>query len=131
VPYAFGKHSYPSGLVAGRNGVLYLTGTDLNLEDGIVFRLTPPAQPGAAWAETVVYDLNLAWTSGVVLGPKDVLYGALTSGTPLYGAVYELFPPSAKGGLWTETVIYAFTLTNGGGAYPNGYLTLGPNGVIL
>jgi len=48
--------------------------------------------------------------NGVVLSNKGELYGTTGSGggPAQAGTVFELTPPSAPGGVWTETVLYAF-----------------------
>jgi hypothetical protein len=131
VLYAFGTNAYPSGVAAGRNGVLYLTTNDKNLGDGSVSSLTPPSQAGGPWTQAVISSLDLYETDGVVVSPNGVLYGTSGfSGPTGYGAVYELTPPTAPGEPWTESVLYGFTYTNGDGAYPNGPVTLAPNGSL-
>jgi uncharacterized repeat protein (TIGR03803 family) len=62
-----------------------------------------------------------------VLGPGGVLYGTtLDGGIHDMGTIFEMVPPSAPGGSWTEVILYAFT---GGAdnAFPNA-VTLGPDG---
>jgi uncharacterized repeat protein (TIGR03803 family) len=46
------------------------------------------------------------------------------------GVVFELTPPSASGGAWTETVIYSFTGVNGDGAYPAASVLLDKSGIL-
>jgi uncharacterized repeat protein (TIGR03803 family) len=161
--YAFG--GWPSDgceslapLTEGPGGVLYGTtsaggsgnceGVLANRGCGTVFELTPPAAPGAAWTETVIYNFTAANgdgafpVTGVVLGKNGVLYGTtgyggVTSGSPCSligvvvgcGTVYELTPPTSPGGPWTETILHSFTGQNGDGAIP-GPLTVGPDGVL-
>jgi len=64
---------------------------------------------------------------GVIIGANKELYGTTSLGGAWgAGTVFELKPPPAPGGTWTETVIYSFP---SGSGYPNG-LTLGPDGAI-
>ena len=44
------------------------------------------------------------------------------------GSVFQLTPPSALGGTWSESDIYTFA--GGGSEYPSGSLALGPNGEL-
>jgi uncharacterized repeat protein (TIGR03803 family) len=119
------------------NGVLYGTTQDGGgSHRGVVFSLTPPASPGDAWTQTVLYAFTGGAdgsqpSGGVVIGGDGVLYGTTSpGGTYECGVVYSLTPPSAPGGAWTETVLYNFG--HGSGqieAYP-GPLVLGTNGVL-
>jgi hypothetical protein len=143
-------------LTVGPGGVLYGTtfvggaGTACSFNGsgcGTVFQLTPPATPGGAWAETVIYsftgtDGDGAYpAAGVVLGKNGVLYGTTTtsgggatSACPFYGVagcgtMFELTPPTTTGGAWTETILHSFTGENGEGSYP-GPLVLNADGVL-
>src|SRR5580704_14918018 len=54
-----GDGGYPGRLVIGEDGVLY--GTTKNggaYGVGTVFSVTPPASPGGAWIETVLYSFR-------------------------------------------------------------------------
>jgi len=69
---------------------------------------------------------------GLCRGANGVLYGASTSGGIYgYGTVFELQPPSAPGGAWTETVLYSFAPQNGDGLEPPSGPVMGPNGTIF
>jgi uncharacterized repeat protein (TIGR03803 family) len=62
-----------------------------------------------------------------VLAPSGTLYGTTINGGVFgAGTVYEVIPPAAPGGTWTEVVLYSFT---GGadGRDPVG-VALGPDG---
>jgi len=84
---------------------------------GTVFQLTPPATPGGAWTETVLYrftggnDGATPW-AGLVFDRAGNLYGAtLFGGAPCRsgcGAVFKLAPPALPGNPWTESVLYSF-----------------------
>jgi len=93
---------------------------------GTVFELSPPAQPGGAWVETILYNFTGVThnqdgelpNGGLVMDATGNLYGVTayggTGGCQLLGAVdgcgsvYELSPPNAPGGTWTKTTIYSF-----------------------
>ena len=111
---------------------------------GTVFQLTPPALPGGAWTETVIYnftglnDDGASPAAGLVLGKDGVLYGTTSVGggasTCAYkgvqgcGAVFELMPPATLGGSWTETILHGFSGPDGDGT--PGPMTLSRDGVL-
>jgi hypothetical protein len=108
--------SNPFGLALAGNGVFYGVTEGAGSVDGAetVFSLTPPASPGGAWTEAVLYTFNLSSEQGNPLGP--VLPGSGPGGsTVLYGVnlgaatVYELTPPANPGGSWTQTVLCNFS----------------------
>ncbi len=92
---------------------------------GIVYELSPPAQSGDPWTETILHTFQ-GHTAGDASDPlgglvRDAngnLYGATAGGGtgncevlgtfPGCGAVFELSPPTDKGGVWTEQVLYSF-----------------------
>lgn len=117
-------------------GALYGT-TELGgtFDKGAVYKLSPPATAGAAWTETLLYSFTGGAdgsrpVGGVVFGKNGSLYGpASRGGTAGYGTLFELTPPTAPGGAWTETT--AHTFTNGAdGGYPAAPLTAGPKGAL-
>jgi hypothetical protein len=69
------------GVVFGPNGVLY--GTTVQggpFSTGTIFGLTPPASPGGAWTEAVLYDASFyAPTGGYTSFPSSP-YAGLTAG---------------------------------------------------
>jgi uncharacterized repeat protein (TIGR03803 family) len=68
---------------------------------------------------------------GLVAGANGVLYGTTAyGGTVGYGTVFELQPPAAPGGTWTETVIYNFSGQNSDGRNPLASPTVAANGVL-
>jgi hypothetical protein len=92
---------------------------------GTIYQLSPPAQKGGAWTETVLYVFkghnqndgsspsggliadsagNLYGVTGYGGGGPCVLFGTATG----CGTVFELSPPKTKGGAWTEKVLYNF-----------------------
>jgi len=127
-----GDGANPQGpLVIDKNGALYgMTSGSC----GTVFQLAPPAAPGGSWTYSLLYtfmggnDGCQPWWSGLVLNEKTgVFYGTTAYGGSSansgygWGTVFELAPPAAPGGTWTESVLYSF---KGGsdGAYPQASL---------
>jgi uncharacterized repeat protein (TIGR03803 family) len=131
---ANGANPY-SGLVFDKYGALYGTtesGGASNL--GTVSRLAPPATKGGPWTQQLLY--SFAGSGGanpygaVVLGNSGVIYGTTQAGgSHNLGVVFQLSPPAASGGPWTETVLHNFA---GGsdGAYPHTGVILGNNGTL-
>jgi hypothetical protein len=121
----------PGGpLRLGHNGALYGTASQL------VYDLVPPTGGTGPWAEHRLYAFTgdgtdaSSPTQGVVIGAGNVLYGAsIGGGTVGLGTVYQLTPPSAPGGAWTENVLYSF---QGGtdGSVPEGPLAISSTGVL-
>jgi uncharacterized repeat protein (TIGR03803 family) len=129
----------PNGVASGANGALYGTtqaGGAYNA--GTVFELQPPKESGGAWTETVLHSFPSQ--NGVdgttpfatpVVGPNGGLYGTtLGGGTFDQGSVFELRPPAAPGGTWTEAVLYSFTNQNGDGSEPYASLVIGRDGAF-
>lgn len=76
-----------------------------------------------------------SFTNGIPTGlspGNGVLYGAFNGPTPTgssCGYIFELQPPSAAGGSWTETVVYSFAQTNDG-CYPGLGPVVGAGGTL-
>jgi len=126
--------SYPYGSVifdkqGNLYGVLQDFGGDscapLGGECGAVYQLSPPAQKGGSWTETLLYEFQgkgandgESPNSGLVMDESGNLYGLtayggtgncmLLGGSAGCGTVYKLSPPKQKGGAWTETILYSF-----------------------
>ena len=98
---------------------------------GTVYQLAPPAKKGDPWTETVLYvfqgNANRDGASpfgGLVMDGVGNLYGTtayggtgncVLLGTLMgCGTVFELSPPTQKGGAWTETVLYSFATAKQG-----------------
>jgi hypothetical protein len=116
-----------SGPIFDSAGNLYGTTFSCGSGDntGTVYELSPPQQPGGAWTETVLFNFpndksyeGGTPAGGLVIDPKGNLYGVTTYGAPtgLNGVIYQLAPPKAQGGTWTQTILYSFQ--------PNAYLPL-------
>ena len=136
--------SFPfTSLVVGKAGALYGTTSVGGIPAdcfpygcGTVFKLAPPASPGGAWIETVLYRFTggndgSGPSASLVLGPKGELYGTTEyGGISIGGTAFELTPPASPGGVWMETVLHSFTGEDGDGLNPYAGLVLGPNGVL-
>jgi uncharacterized repeat protein (TIGR03803 family) len=137
-----GDGYYPlAGLVFGPYGSLYgVTEDGGAFDQGTVFQLTPPATPGAAWTETLLYSFGAQPGDGnapaatLAMDKRGNLYGTTAGG--IFGSscgyggcgtVFQLAPPPTPGEPWTETVIYSFTGSGGDGAHPTS-VTLGGDG---
>jgi uncharacterized repeat protein (TIGR03803 family) len=115
--------SYPSGSLAMDNqgalyGVVSSGGTGCAKQGGCgaVFKLTPPATPGQAWAYSVTYNFkggaDTAFPAGgVFFDSHGDLYGsAHFDQDGRKEAIYELMPSEGSG--WTETIIYRFYINS-------------------
>jgi hypothetical protein len=101
-----------------KNGFPRLAPVGLLLAITLTFALSASAE----WKEQVLYSFQGGTNDGsypaggVVFDRQGNLYGALQvygpgSCAPMgndCGAVYQLSPPTQKGGSWTETLIYTF-----------------------
>src|SRR5579863_2742347 len=85
----------------------------------ILAMLMVTANASAQWNERVLYSFQggsdgYTPAGGVVFDKAGNLYGANSWGgsggcpSPGCGTVFEISPPTQKGGSWTETTIYAF-----------------------
>ena len=126
----------PNGpLAAGPGGILYGTtavGGTSNV--GTAFSLSPPAQPGGEWTETIINNFPPASAQpsvALTLGKNGTLYG--TSGameSEHNGTVFALFPPSQPGGAWTLHTLHSFS-GEPDGSRPEGQLVIGANGALF
>jgi hypothetical protein len=132
------------GVVSDKQGNIYgaLQGygsgscTPIGDDCGAVYQLSPPAQKGGAWTETLIYEFQGKGAndgelpnSGLIIDKASNLYGVTAYGgtgncTLLgvaagCGTVYELSPPQQQGGAWIETILYSFPATKQG-YLPNG-----------
>jgi uncharacterized repeat protein (TIGR03803 family) len=98
---------------------------------GTVYQLKPPAKSGDPWTETILHVFRgnaendgASPFGGLVIDSAGNLYGTtayggtgdcVLLGSKLgCGAVFELSPPTEKGGAWTETVLYSFPTSKQG-----------------
>jgi uncharacterized repeat protein (TIGR03803 family) len=137
---------YPlAGVAVGSGGVLFGTTTSVGCSHpsyGTAFAMTPPASPGGAWTENVLYNFAGKPTDGgnpfggVAIGAGGVLYGTTTyggaSGFGNAGSVFQLTPPASPGGAWTESLLYSFDSTGTGsdGVAPYAGVLIGSGGVL-
>ena len=111
----------PSGrLEFDQSGALYGT-TDGggSLQDGTVFKLTPPSALGASWSQSVLFNFSGGSSdggnpvAGVIVNNNGRLFGTASTGgsggPPVSGGViFRLNPPANEGDPWTETVLHSF-----------------------
>jgi uncharacterized repeat protein (TIGR03803 family) len=129
----------PEGnVVLDKAGRLYgqTTSCGGTANNGVIFRLTPSAESGTPWTESILHTFST--TDGGGLFPSlsfntktETLYGTSFYGGGAGGAnglVFQLTPPAGGAGAWTETVLYTFGSSNGGG--PLGPLVWDANGVL-
>jgi len=110
-----GDGASPDGGVVGGNRALYGTtefggGSTACLSSGCgaIFALEPPAAPGGAWTESILYNFaggptDGAYPNAVAMGKDGVLYGTTSNGgLENDGVVFALEPPASPGGSWTR-----------------------------
>src|SRR5580704_6303825 len=121
-----GETPYAVALIMDAAGNLYGTTTEGGANDeGVVFKLAAPGEPGGAWTETVLYSFcpvagcadGERPEGGLIMDLAGNLYGpAEEGGANGEGVVFKLAPqPSPP---WKETVLYSFC--PGGGACVDG-----------
>ena len=132
------------GVVFDKQGNLYgattgggpSTCAPFGTECGTVFQLSPPAQKGGSWTETLIYQFQGKGSNdgsvpngGLIIDAAGNLYGVTAYGGTGYclllgsnagcGTVYKISPPQQQGGAWTETILYSFATAK------EGYLAIG------
>jgi len=107
--------AYPLvGLLMDKAGNLYGTTDQGGTGFGVVFELSPPSAPGAAWTQTILFTAvccggGLYPDNQLTMDSSGNLYGTSSGGGVLgAGNVFELSPPGGQGGEWTQTVLYTF-----------------------
>jgi len=124
--------SFPGGgMVFDKAGNLYGvtleggSGSCPPAQCGIVYQLSPPAQKGGPWTETILYVFKgkpygdgSSPAGTLIIDSSGNLYGAtgyggtgkcmIFGGVVGCGTVYELSPPKKQGEAWTEKVLYSF-----------------------
>jgi hypothetical protein len=104
-----------------------------------IFELSPPKTKGGKWTEKVLHAFASGTdgadpNGGLVLDRKGSVYGTTFGGgnesrecgSGGCGTVFELKPPTKKGGVWAEEILYRFSVQ--GGANPAAGVVLGGNG---
>src|SRR5580698_1414607 len=111
----------PGNMVFDAAGNLYGTtqfGGSAGFAYGTIFELTPPAEAGGNWTETILYnftggDDGGVPANGVIMDAAGNLFGT-TNDDGQYGpekgagTAFELSPPSVQGGAWTENTLFSF-----------------------
>jgi uncharacterized repeat protein (TIGR03803 family) len=112
-----------SGVTLGPNGILYgTTSHGGTLNEGVVFSLAPPSEPGGSWTEKVIYSFGGPGQGVFPVGPlvfdsAGALYGTTSyGGTENPGTVFKLTPSADS---WTISALYSFT-GGANGPYPIG-----------
>jgi uncharacterized repeat protein (TIGR03803 family) len=119
-----------AGLVFDRRGDLYGTAASAGLYGyGVAFQLIPK---DGKWAEKILHNFNLDGTDGIspiaslVLDTAGNVYGTTEQGGHNNnGIVFEL---TKTAGVWTETVLYTFSLAGLDGIYPEAGLIFDTHG---
>ena len=107
-------------LLAFNNSLYGVTFQGGQFGQGVVFRLTPPAQPGRMWKETVLHSFSGGTDggepqSGLIPDGKGGFFGtASQAGTTDNGNFFDLVPPAQTGGAWTLTPLHQFAGGNDG-----------------
>ena len=129
------------GLTLANDGSLYGTtvqGGTANF--GVAFKLSPPVAGATQWTETVLHNFaggaDGYWPStGIVLGPRGVLYGASEYGGGTgcgglgCGTLYKLSPPTPPLTQWSVSILHSFAPSDG--VRPAVALTLAPDGALF
>ena len=100
---------------------------------GAVFELSPPAQQGGAWTESIIYQFSdyngQFFPVSLIIDGQGNLYGEDPGSLETNGNIFELSPPAVQGGAWTYSMLYAFKGTSRhDGNGPSGGLTMGKSG---
>jgi hypothetical protein len=124
------------GLLSDSRGNLYGTSTYT------VFELSPPSQKGGKWTFTLLHEFTGAPDdgtyahAGLIRDREGNLFGTTlwggyqgnaNCGPVGCGTVFEVSPPEAQGGGWTEKVIHVFG-QGSDGLNPEGGVTLDQEG---
>lgn len=128
-----GNRGSAGGVTIGAGLVLYGTIAGTETVPAQVFDLAPPATPGGAWTESVLYQFTgiaSGLATDVAIGAGGVLYGTVYPQSGSGGEVYSMTPPVSPGGPWTQATLLEFpSLPQADEEYP-GPLTLGENGTL-
>lgn len=132
----------PMGQIAfDKAGNIYGTTEDGGSESaGTVFELSPPAAPGAAWTETVLYSFSgtdaggYYPVGGITIDKLGNLYGTTTWGGGTRcncGTVFKLEPPTTPGGAWSYRTLHHFGGWPSDGSDPEAPVTVNNSGNIF
>jgi uncharacterized repeat protein (TIGR03803 family) len=121
------------------------SGTEcLGVSCGVIFELTPPANTGGDWIETILYVFTggndgATPESPLLLDKQGNLYGTALNGglgtckSPYAlgcGSAFELIPPNMSGGTWTEITLHTFAGAQTDQGLPYSGLTFGKGGKL-
>jgi uncharacterized repeat protein (TIGR03803 family) len=128
-----GDGTFPWGIKFDHDGKLIgcasLDGYNRN-ENGAIFQLTPPPEPGGAWMHTVLYRFRGAPDGDTpecvpTIAPNGSIYGTTyLGGANSLGTVFVVKPPAVPGDPWIERPIYSFGAFAGDGINPNAGVSL-------
>jgi hypothetical protein len=134
MPASFGAPSYDQ-LLFGTNGSLYglFRGPVNGAGIGAIFEVTAAQLKSGAGAPTVLYTFPAtdAYAFGLVRDQKGNFYGIEPQGGNVIvsgfggGALWEVSPPTAKGGAYTEQIIHNFCSIQNSETCVDGYDPLG------
>jgi uncharacterized repeat protein (TIGR03803 family) len=121
----------PNEAIVDSSGVLFGTtqsGGSAGL--GTAFELEPPGAPGGTWTLSVLRNFGNGTNplpAMAVDGNGALYYATYSGGANGAGVIYQLTPPTAPGGAWTNTDIYGFVGNGGAGgvvslSFSNGIL---------
>ncbi len=131
-----------AALTPGTDGVFYGTASGAGPAGfGSVFKITPPAQKGAAWTLSVLYSFDLSTPGGNPFGPVLLAKNGDLYGTTLVGGdyscnegyndgcgvVYQIAPTSK--GTWKQAVLHSF-MGGTDGMEPASSLVIGKYGYL-
>ncbi len=134
-----GSNTPDGAVLIGPGGTLYTTTQGYPIPGGTAVAIVPPSTPGEPWTTSRIYAFAGASGSSPFAGlvsESGALYGTnYLDGDDICtaygcGVVYELSPPTTRGGAWAETTIHTFTGSPSDGAGPQAALTAGPGGVL-
>jgi len=108
------------GFTAADGTIFGVTADGGQYGSGTIFTLSPPAQSGDQWIETILYNftggLDGKAPVSVAMDPQGILYGTAALGGSADGGVVFKLAPDGQGG-WVQSVVYNFTYGYDGG-YP-------------
>ncbi len=118
-----------SGLLFDKDGNLYGTANAGGVFGyGAVYELSPPTISGGAWTESILYSFTGGAGGQTPWGKLKMDDSGNLYGTTLNGPVFELSPPSAPGGEWSETKLWDFPGSKNDGEQPESGVIFGPQG---
>ncbi len=80
---------------------------------GMIFQLSPPAKSGGRWTLSTILNLDSSTGTGpgtpLVIDKSGTIYGETSHfGGGGEGNIFQLVPPTSKGGSWTQNILYSF-----------------------